>query len=109
MDVGVMRFDVYWVDLNPTVGTEINKIRPCVIVSPDVLNKTLDTAIIAPLTTTIRKYPSRINCTVAGKLSQVCLDQIRAVDQKRLLKKMAVIDSSTQVEVSEVLVEMFVL
>lgn len=107
MDVGVTRFDVYWVDLNPTVGTEINKIRPCVIVSPDVLNKTLDTAIIAPLTTAIRKYPSRINCTVVGKLSQVCLDQITAVDQRRLLKKMAVIDSSTQVKVSEVLVEMF--
>ena len=105
--MGVMRFDVYWVDLNPTVGKEINKIRPCVLVSPDVLNKTLDTAIIAPLTTTIRNYPSRINCTVVGKLSQVCLDQIRAVDQKQLLKKMAVIDSSTQLEISEVLIEMF--
>ncbi|KGE15028.1 type II toxin-antitoxin system PemK/MazF family toxin [Sphingobacterium deserti] len=102
-----MRFDVYWVDLNPTLGREINKIRPCVIVSPDVLNKTLDTAIIAPLTTTIRNYPSRIKCTVADKLSQVCLDQIRAVDQKRLLKKMAVLDSSTQLKICRVLIEMF--
>lgn len=105
--MGVKRFDVYWVDLNPTIGREINKTRPCVVVSPDDLNNNLDTAIIAPLTTTIRNYPTRINCNIAGKTSQVCLDQIRAVDQSRLFKKITSIETTVKSAICDVLIEMF--
>ncbi|MFD2597846.1 type II toxin-antitoxin system PemK/MazF family toxin [Sphingobacterium corticis] len=107
MDLGVKRFEVYYVDLNPTVGREINKKRPCVIISPDEINDALQTTIIVPLTTTIRNYPSRITCKVKGKIAQVCLDQIRAVDQIRLLNRIAVLDPVVQTEVCDCLIEMF--
>ncbi|NAW49988.1 type II toxin-antitoxin system PemK/MazF family toxin, partial [Elizabethkingia argentiflava] len=62
MDMVIKRFDVFFIDLNPTVGSEINKIRPCVIISPDEMNNALNTVIIAPLTSTIKPYPMRVNC-----------------------------------------------
>src|SRR5690606_16354305 len=99
MDMGVRRFDIYLVNLEPTVGAEINKSRPCVVVSPDDINNALDTAIIAPLTTTIRDYPSRVNCNVAGKTGQICLDQIRAVDQERLYKHLGALPTGVRSDV----------
>lgn len=84
MDMVVNQFEVFYVDLNPTVGAEINKVRPCVILSPDALNNHLDTVIIAPLTSSLRSWPTRIAVFVSGKNGQVCLDQLRAVDKKRL-------------------------
>ncbi|NAW50323.1 type II toxin-antitoxin system PemK/MazF family toxin, partial [Elizabethkingia argentiflava] len=80
----IKRFDVFFIDLNPTVGSEINKIRPCVIISPDEMNNALNKVIIAPLTSTIKPYPMRVNCRVEGKKGQVALDHLRSVDKRRL-------------------------
>ncbi|MDP2209048.1 MAG: type II toxin-antitoxin system PemK/MazF family toxin [Bacteroidota bacterium] len=75
------RFEVYLVNLDPTIGSEIKKTRPCVIISPDEINKHIATVIIAPLTTKLRNYPTRVSCRVEGKQGQIVLDQIRPVDK----------------------------
>jgi len=103
----ISRFDVYLVDLDPTVGHEIKKVRPCVIVSPNEMNHHINTAIIAPMTTKGREYPSRVFCRFKGKDGQVVLDQVRAVDQLRLVKKLGRLDSKTSTRVLEVLQEIF--
>jgi mRNA interferase MazF len=90
----MVRGDVYLVDLNPTKGTEIKKTRPAVIISPDEMNRTLKTVIIAPLTSTIRIFPFRTDCTFQRKKGQIALDQIRSLDKKRLVKKMGNFSSS---------------
>jgi mRNA interferase MazF len=82
----VKTFDVYRVNLDPTVGMEIKKERPCVVISPTPMNSVLGTVIIAPLTTTLRGYPSRVELRFQGKFCEVCLDQLRAVDESRLIK-----------------------
>lgn len=107
MDLVIKRFDVYLVDLNPTIGSEINKVRPCLVVSSDDINKVLNTVIVAPLTSTIRKYPTRINCLVAGKNGQIALDQIRTIDKRRLNRKIDVLDLETGKQVLKIIVEMF--
>ncbi len=107
MDV-VKRFDVYLVDLDPTVGSEIRKPRPCAIISPNEMNRPLRTVIIAPLTTAQRAYPSRIDCTFQTKKRQIVLDQIRTVDKSRLVRRLGTLGDATQRKVSERLVEMFV-
>jgi len=84
----MVRGDVYLVDLNPTKGAEIKKTRPAVIISPDEMNSTIKTVIIAPLTSTIRAYPFRVECTFQKKNGQLALDQIRSLDKKRLIKKL---------------------
>jgi len=85
----VRQYDVYWINLDPTIGSGIKKIRPCVIISPDVSNKFLQTILIAPLTSTLRDLPMRLLIELNGKTGSVCLDQIRCVDKTRLSKKMA--------------------
>ncbi len=90
----MVRGDVYLVDLNPTNGAEIRKTRPAVVISPDEMNNTLKTIIIAPLTSTIRAYPFRVDCTFQKKNGQIALDQIRALDKKRLIKKMGSFSTS---------------
>lgn len=85
--MAVTRSDVFLVGLDPTVGHEIRKTRPCVVVSPDEMNRHLGTVIVAPLTTRGRPYPTRIQCRFAGKQGQVALDQLRAVDGTRLTKR----------------------
>ncbi|AQX03708.1 transcriptional regulator (plasmid) [Elizabethkingia anophelis] len=107
MDMVIKRFDVFFIDLNPTVGSEINKIRPCVIISPDEMNNALNTVIIAPLTSTIKPYPMRVNCRVEGKKGQVALDHLRSVDKRRLKAKMASLDKHTQEEIIDTLMKMF--
>jgi mRNA interferase MazF len=82
----VREFEVYLVNLDPTVGLEIKKTRPCVIVSPSEMNSVLGTVIVAPMTTTLRRYPSRIEIRFQSKFCEVCLDQMRAVDESRLSK-----------------------
>ena len=84
----MVRGDVYLVDLNPTKGAEIKKTSPAVIISPDEMNSTIKTVIIAPLTSTIRAYPFRVECTFQKKNGQLALDQIRSLDKKRLIKKL---------------------
>lgn len=103
----VKRFEVYLVNLDPTVGREIKKTRPCLIVSPDEMNRHIATVIIAPMTTKGRNYPTRVSCNFEGKSGQVVLDQLRTVDQKRLVKKLGKIDKKTQQSVLSTLAEMF--
>ncbi len=101
------QFDIYIVALNPTKGSEINKTRPSVIVSPNVLNKHLNTVIIAPLTTTIKNYPSRVLSNLVGQPGEIALDQIRAVDKERLKKKIGSVDRKTAENIKKVLHTMF--
>jgi mRNA interferase MazF len=103
----VTRGDVFLVALDPTLGLEIRKTRPCVIVSPDELNGALTTFIVAPLTTGSHPYPFRIACRFAGKSGHVVLDQLRTVDRARLTKKVGRLGPSTLERVLGVLQEMF--
>jgi mRNA interferase MazF len=107
MAMEVKRFEVYLVNLDPTVGHEIKKSRPCLVISPDELNGYISTVIVAPMTTKGRNYPTRVPCTFQGKEAQVVMDQIRTVDKIRLVKRLGKIDSQTQVEVFSVLSELF--
>ena len=101
------RFDVYLINLDPKNGKEIKKTRPCVIISPDEMNEFISTVIVAPMTSRIRKYPSRVTCIFRGTKGQIVLDQIRTVDKARLIKKLGVIDDKSQYEVIQILQEMF--
>jgi len=103
----VARFEVYLVALDPTLGSEIQKTRPCVVVSPDEINRHLQTVIVAPMTTKGRSYPTRVPCTFQGTERQVALDQIRTVDKVRLVKKLGSLESETEGEVLSILQEMF--
>jgi mRNA interferase MazF len=101
------RFGVYLVKLDPTVGSEISKTRPCLVISPDEMNRHIRTVIVAPMTIKRRNYPTRIACRFAGRTGEVVLDQIRTVDQSRLTKKLGRIDQPTQAKVIATLAEMF--
>ena len=101
------RDEIWLVSLDPTQGSEIQKTRPCLIVSPNEANEYLRTVIIAPMTTTERPYPTRVSITFQNKRGQVALDQIRAVDRQRLVRKLGTAPSKTAQSVSSVLVEMF--
>src|SRR4051812_8311635 len=105
--MAVNRFDVYLINLDPTVGAEIQKTRPCLVISPDEMNHNIRTVIIAPMTTKGQAYPSRVPCRFKGKDGQVVLDQIRTVDQRRLMKRVGRLDSKSAAEVLQVLSEMF--
>jgi mRNA interferase MazF len=107
MDMVVKRGDIWLVSLEPTVGHEIRKTRPCVIISPDEANLYLDTVIAAPLTTNIRDYPSRVALVFKKKKGQVALDQIRSIDKMRLVKRLGNIDASTMKKIFKVLQEYF--
>ncbi|WP_229487256.1 type II toxin-antitoxin system PemK/MazF family toxin [Nostoc favosum] len=105
--VVVNRFDVFLVNLDPTIGSEIQKTRPCVVISPDEMNKYIATVIVAPMTTKGQSYPTRVACQFQGKDGQIVLDQIRTVDKTRLVKKLGQIDSDKQKAVLDTLAEMF--
>jgi mRNA interferase MazF len=83
----VKQYDIYWISLDPTKGSEINKTRPGVVISPDESNKFLNTVIIAPLTSTFKNFPMRLEVSLSGKKGQIALDQIRSIDQIRLLNR----------------------
>jgi mRNA interferase MazF len=101
------RFDVYLVSLDPTVGSEIQKTRPCLIVSPDEMNRHVAAVIVAPMTTKGRPYPTRIPCRFQGKQGQIVLDQLRTVDKTRLVKRLGRISPGTQSATLAALAEMF--
>ena len=101
------RFDVYLTNLDPTVGSEIQKTRPCLIVSPDEMNKHIRTVIVAPMTTAGKDYPTRVSCTFKKKKGQIVLDQIRTIDKTRLVKKLGTIDPETQLKVISILQRLF--
>jgi len=106
--VNAPRQDEVWlVSLDPTQGSEIQKTRPCLVISPNEANDYLRTVIIAPMTTTERPYPTRVSITFRSKRGQVALDQIRAVDRHRLVRKLGVAPAQAAKAVSSVLVEMF--
>jgi len=107
MAMVISRFDVCLVNLDPTIGHEIQKTRPYLIISPDEMNRHIRTVIIAPMTTASREYPTRINTSFEGKKGQIVLDQIRTVDKKRLVKVMGRIDETAASRVLEILAEMF--
>ena len=107
MAMVVNRFDVYLINLDPTVGSEIQKIRPCLIISPDEMNRYIRTVIIAPMTTAGKDYPTRISCKFKKKKGEIVLDQIRTIDKTRLVKKLGSINSETQLEVISVLQRLF--
>ena len=104
----VDRFDVYLVNLDPTVGSEIQKTRPALVISPDEMNHhRISTVIIAPMTTGGKLYPTRVACRFEGKDAKIVLDQIRTVDKSRLVKKLGRVEEKTQKAVLRVLGEMF--
>ena len=103
----IHRFDVYLVGLSPTVGSEIRKTRPCVVVSPEQVHKFLRTVIVAPMTIALKGYPTRVRSSFAGKQGEIALDQIRAVDQTRIIKKLGTLDPGEAALVHRSLLEMF--
>jgi mRNA interferase MazF len=107
MAVVIKRFDVYLINLDPTIGSEIRKTRPCVVVSPDEMNRSIATVIVAPMTTQRRAYPTRVACQFQRKKGEVVLDQIRTVDRRRLVRKLGRLDRRTAEEVRAILQEMF--
>ena len=103
----VKRFEVYLINLDPTVGSEIQKTRPCLVISPDEMNRFIKTVIVAPMTTKGTSYPTRVSCKFRGKQGQVVLDRIRTVDKARLVRRLGKVDKQIQAEVLSVLSEMF--
>jgi mRNA interferase MazF len=103
----VARGEVHLIRLDPTLGREIRKTRPCLIVSPDELNRYLRTVIVAPMTTSGQSYPWRVACRFQGQAGFVALDQLRTVDSERLVKRLGRLSASTATEVLDTLQEMF--
>ncbi len=103
----VKRFDVHLVQLDPTLGSEIRKTRPCLVISPDEMNRHIRTVIVAPMTTRGPSYPTRVPCRFQRKSGHVVLDQIRTVDRARLVKRLGRVDERTRKAVLSVLAEMF--
>ena len=103
----VNRFDVYLINLDPAVGSEIQKTRPCLIISPDEMNGHIRTVIVALMTTAGKDYPTRISCEFKMIKEQIVLDQIRTIDKTRLIKKLGSINPETQLEVISVLQRLF--
>jgi len=105
--MGIKRFEVYLTELDPTVGYEIKKTRPCLVISPDEMNRNIRTVIMAPMTTQSRSYPTRITCTFERRQAFIVLDQLRTVDRQRLVKRLGRIDAETQYKVLHALAELF--
>ena len=103
----VMRGEIHLVGLDPTLGSEIKKTRPCLVVSPDELNQHLRTVIVAPMTTGGQAYPWRVACRFQSRSGFVALDQLRTVDRERLVKRLGRLSASTATEVLDTLQDMF--
>jgi len=104
--IAVKRFEVWLVNLNPTKGKEINKTRPCVVISPNEMSA-LSTVLMVPMTTKGFEFPGRVKCKFKNKSGLILLDQIRAVDKSRLVKKLGKVSEKTQIELCSNLQEMF--
>ena len=102
------QYDIFWVDLNPTLGSEINKVRPAVIISPNEMNDYLNTVMIAPVTSTIKTYPFRAIFTLQQKKASIALDQIRTIDKMRLQNPIGTLTNHTIHEIKNILKEMLV-
>lgn len=108
MGVVINQYDVFLINLDPTIGHEIKKTRPCLVISPNEMNHTIRTVIIAPMTTKSRGYPTRIPVQLEGKTGWIVLDQIRTVDSLRLIKKLGSITKKEMIQVKAVIKEMLV-
>jgi len=104
----IHQYDIYLINLDPTIGHEIKKSRHCVIISPDEMNKYIKTVIIAPMTSKSKKYPTRVSTKVKNKNGYIVLDQIRTVDKIRLLKKIGSLDIISIKELKQIIKEMLV-
>lgn len=103
-----MKYEIFWVELDPTRGSEISKTRPCVVISPDEMNKHLATVTVAPLTTTIKNYPTRFIILVGNEKNQVALDQIRTISKERLGKKLKTKLTAEEIDkLKAIIAEMF--
>lgn len=101
------QFEIYWADLNPTKGSEMKKVRPCIVVSPDVMNNALKTVLVVPLISTIVDWPFRTTITSSGKLSSAACDQLRAIAKERLGSKIGSLKPAEQRAVLHILQEIF--
>jgi mRNA interferase MazF len=106
--MNVQQFEVFIVNLDPTIGSEIKKTRPCVIISPDEMNKYLDTVVIAPITSQSKKYPTRIKIELDGNDNWVVIDQIRTIDKSRLTKRITLLSKKEIAAIKDVIKETFV-
>ena len=107
MGMVASRFDIFLVNLDPTIGSEIKKTRPCLIISPDEMNRYINTVIVAPMTTKGKLYPSRVPIKFQGKSGKIVLDQIRTIDKARLIQKLGQINKTTQQKVQSTLNDIF--
>ena len=103
----VKRFDIVLINLDPTVGKEINKVRPAIIISPDEINQRWQTILIVPMTTVIRNLGFRLNIRFENKDGQACVDQMRGVDKSRIVKKLGKLPTKFRDELLEICQEMF--
>ena len=108
MGMVIRQYDVFLIALDPTIGHEIKKSRPCVIISPDEMNKFIETVIIAPMTTKTKGYPTRVPITFKRKEGWIVLDQLRTVDKKRLIQNLGKVDQKTVLKIKSVIKEMLV-
>ena len=104
----VERYGIYWINLDPTIGKEMKKTRPCIVLSPNEANRHMSTAVIAPITSTLRNYPMRLSLTLKGKKGQIACDQLRCVDVQRLGKKIHQLLSPQQKKLRDLLQEYLV-
>lgn len=104
----VKQYEIYLLNLDPTIGSEIKKTRPCIVISPNEMNSCLNTLIIAPMTTTIRNYPSRVQIDFQDKMGEIALDQIKTIDKSRIIKKLGKTNKKTIEKIKEVIQEMLV-
>ena len=104
----IKQYDVYWISLDPTQGIEISKTRPCVIVSPDEMNRFLRTVTIVPITSTVKKYPWRVSCTILNRDGSIACDQIRTVDKTRLGNKIGSLSAREIRELKQIVQKMLV-
>jgi mRNA interferase MazF len=104
----ISQFDVVLVNLDPTMGSEVRKTRPCAVLSPNEMNRQLNTLVIAPMTSTSKPYPSRVQVTSDGRVGWVMLDQIRSVDRQRVTKVLGALSGSEANSIKKVIKELFV-
>ena len=108
MGMVINQYEVYLVDLDPTKGSEIQKKRPCLVISPNEMNHYINTVIIAPMTTKSHNYPTRVELKFKDKQGWIVLDQIRTIDKSRLIKKMGKTEKKTILKVKNILREMLI-
>ena len=103
----VEQFDIYWANLDPTIGSEIKKTRPCIVVSPDIMSSLLNTVLVVPITSTIINWPFRMTITSTGKVSSAACDHLRSISVKRLNKKIGSLNKKESDQILELLRTIF--